>query len=185
MKLTRKLPSTLLLLGTFMLVFNSCKKDEAQQKKFYMICKINGVKTEFSASTSAISIWDSGDKATSISGIMDSTMSTYAIGFTIENFPSQDSITVGNYTDTSTRFDVLCVYYKLDYSLRYEAGTSEYQDQVYYNAPTGNHFVGTITSITSEGIRGTFSGDFYENGDVQQGSVINITDGEFYVKRYN
>jgi hypothetical protein len=68
--------------------------------------------------------------------------------------------------------------------MNYLAGTSIYQDQVYYNVTPGQHFVGTITSITDEGIRGSFSGDFYADGDVEQGNLIHVTEGEFYVRRF-
>ena len=184
MQLTKKLLSIFLLFGTICLAFTSCKKDDAQKKKFYMVCKIDGVKTEFSASTTGHMIWDGGYKEVSIAGTADVTTNPLYMGLNISNMPSQDSIVEGVYADTSVRFSVDGSYGKLDLSMNYMAGTSIYQDQVYYKVTPGQHFVGTITSITDEGIRGSFSGDFYADGDVEQGNLIHVTEGEFYVRRF-
>jgi hypothetical protein len=45
-----------------------------------------------------------------------------------------------------------------------------------------NHFKVTISSIVGNAARGTFSGDYYADGDVQSGTKLTITNGDFYVK---
>ena len=183
MQLTKKLLSILLLFGAIGIAFTSCKKDNAQQKDFYMTCKIDGVKSDFNAATTGHMIWDAGEKVMSIGGTVDVSTSTLFMGLDISNMPSQDSIVEGAYADNSDRFTVDGIYGKMDGSMSYMAGTSIYEDQVSNNITPGQHFVVTITSITNEGIRGTFSGDFYANGDVVQGALIHVTEGEFYVRR--
>ena len=172
-----------ILLLTVVFGYTACKKEDTQGKKFYMTCKLNGIKTDFSGTTTGAIIHDNGYTQVTIGGFTDTTVNGHAIGFIVTNVPSQDSIDAGIYADTTTRFEVLGAYDHMDGSLHYDAGTSMYQDLIHYGAPVHNHFIGIISEINAEGIRGTFSGDYYNDGDID-GDIITVTEGEFYVQRY-
>ena len=63
----------------------------------------------------------------------------------------------------------------------YESGQTVADDAATNNSTIANHFKVNITSIDGKTAKGTFSGDFYQDGDVTR-NKISITNGEFYVK---
>ena len=66
--------------------------------------------------------------------------------------------------------------------MEYEAGQTMADNAVAYNVTIAHHFKLNIISMDNKTIKGTFSGDYFQDGDVQSGTRLNITNGDFYVK---
>ena len=81
---------------------------------------------------------------------------------------------VGNWTDTSQKYAITGVYSPAN-GHDYAAGTVAVA-----GATITNHLKLTITSVDSTAVKGSFSGDFYLNGDLS-GTKSTITNGDFYV----
>ena len=87
----------------------------------------------------------------------------------------------GQYTDAMTDYTLLsnCTVNGVEH----DAGQTVASEAVINNITITNHFKVNITSITSTTISGTFSGDFYQDGDVVNGTKLTITNGDFFVLR--
>jgi hypothetical protein len=161
------------------LTFFSCKKDNTDTT-YGIKCNINGVPKTFNIQMRAQRELDNGYKSVSFIGLNNSSSEEY-LGGMVLNIPSQKEITAGTYTDASSEFEVLFTY-SLSYSgPDYEAGSSLYEYAQYRGVTVSNPLKLTITSISNDVIKGTFSGDFYidANPDNEKKS---ITNGEFAVK---
>ena len=165
-------------------LFSSCSKSGSDDGAYHVNCNIDGVASTFNAGDFAHIDAEpgTGNRALTINGLTGINVTAGSIGFVITNLPGGDSIAAGTYLDTSTRFEVLASY---DINVAdqddFEAGTSTYQEAIRAGNTIGNHFTVNITSRTSTTVKGSFSGDFYHNGDAK-GTKRSITSGDFYVK---
>ncbi|MBD0331776.1 MAG: hypothetical protein ICV66_03905 [Chitinophagaceae bacterium] len=162
-----------------LIVFVSCNKEEAEGK-FHVSFSVNGVNKTFTGHVFAHTETSGDYTVLTVNGSNTSTSFDNYLGFYLDNFPGRGNITTGQYEDISNNYTLLSTY-AVD-GVEYEAGQSVAEDAESYNINLANHFKVNITSMDANTIRGTFSGDYYEDGDVQNGIKLNITNGEFYAE---
>jgi len=167
-----------LILLAFACTFISCKKDK---DSYYFRCNIDGTARTFNFSTYAHKETENGLTGYGTGGFATASMDGDWIGIWIDNDPSTDDIVAGVYEDSSPDFSVLGTFTDGAAGIDYESGTSIYEDAITYGHTIANHFKVTIQSIDGKTIKGTFSGDFYPNGNLD-GTKKSITNGEFYLK---
>jgi hypothetical protein len=157
----------------------SCKKDK-DDDSFHITCKIDGVSKTFNEAIVGIKGTPEA-KGIVISGASKLSADAEGFAFILNEIDNENNIAAGTYTDESTTFQLLANYYGGSDAFDYHAGTEMYAESVHYNTPIVNHFIVAVTSIDNNTVRGTFSGDFYLDGDVK-GQKRSVTDGSFYVK---
>lgn len=163
--------------------FTSCNKERSNNNNneaFHVKCTVDGTPMTFNGYVFCHYEWAGGKKAVTINGATGLSATAASVGFVITNIPSGDSINAGTYTDASTNFEVLASYAPNISTIAYDAGTTVFNEAKLIGATITNHFVVKITSLNNQTARGTFSGDFYYDGD-PSGAKKTITNGEFYV----
>ena len=85
---------------------------------------------------------------------------------------------MGQYLDTDTTYTLLTNY--TTNGVSYDAGQTVAASAVTNSVSITNHFKLNITALTKTTIQGTFSGDYFQGGNVQSGTKITITNGSFY-----
>jgi hypothetical protein len=160
-------------------LFLSCNKE--YNHNYYFRFKADGTDKNYTGYILAhLEDLGSGDFELTILGAPNANSFDDYLGIYINNSPGGGTITAGQYNDNSTTRVVLSTYGKG--TIGYEAGTTMYEEAVANNVTITNHFTGNITELNTSGnARGTFSGDYYPDGDIH-GTKISITNGEFYVK---
>lgn len=164
----------------FAIIFSSCSKGHGNDDNFHVNFTLDGVNKSYTGHVVAHRDTTSGFYELTIIGATTATSFDDYMGIYINNDPSHANFALGNYPDNSTTFTVLTTHNKN--GIEYEAGQSVAQDAVTYGVSIAHHFKVTITSIDNTTIRGTFSGDYYQGGDVQGTSKLNVTNGDFYAK---
>lgn len=162
----------------FACFFISCKKDK---DSYYFRCNIDGTARTFNIGTYAHKEEENGHTAYLTGGFATSQGSGDWLGIYIDNTPSDAEIGTGLYEDSSPDFTVLGTLTDDQAGIDYDAGTSMYEDAITYGHTIANHFKVTIEAIDNNTIRGTFSGDFFPEGNLD-GTKKSITNGEFYLK---
>jgi hypothetical protein len=164
--------------------FLSCKKEQSGSNNndaYYVTCTIDGKVMKFNGYLFCHYEWSGGYKSVTINGATDLSSTAAYVGFVITNIPSRDSINAGTYTDASTNFEVLAAHSpNISSNIDYHAGTTLYNEAMLAGVTITNRFTVKITSINNQTAKGTFSGDFYYDGD-PTGAKKTITNGEFYV----
>ena len=156
-----------------------CSKDK-DESTYYVTFMVDGVKKSFTNYTFGHFETTGGFTELSMLGANSSTADDNYAGIYINNYPGLLPITTGVYEDSSIDFTVLATYAIDD--VEYEGGQTVSDNVIQYNIPGHQRFTVIITEITQTSIRGTFSGDYYEGGDVQTGTKLRITNGEFNVQ---
>ena len=166
-----------LLLPT--ILFLSCSKET--DENYHVSFTANGAAKTYTAHTLAhLQDAGGGNFELTILGAASSTSYDDYLGIYINNSPGGGAIQAGQYNDNTPDRIVLTTYE--NGGSAYEAGHTVADQAVIYNVPIANHFKVTISELTTNGVaRGTFSGDYYKDGDVHS-TKISITSGEFYVK---
>ena len=163
----------------FFIILSSCKKDK-DDENFHVSFTVNGVNKTYTGFAVVHMESISGSTTLTILGGNSATSFDDYMGIYIDNSPTSAAITAGQYEDLSANFVVLSTY--ANTGIDYESGLSVAEDAVFYNIPIANHFNVNITSMDGSTAKGTFSGDYYADGDVQSGTKLTITNGDFYVK---
>ena len=172
----KKFSVVVLLLFIFL---SSCKKDNSGED-YHVSFTVNGVNKTYKGYAVAHADTISGNITLTILGGNSATSFDDYIGIYIDNSPTGADINAGQYEDNSSGFTLLTTY--SNSGIDYEAGQSVAEDAVFYNVTIPNHFKVNISSMDGKTAKGTFSGDYYEDGDVQTGTKLSITNGDFYVK---
>jgi hypothetical protein len=160
-------------------VLAGCKK-ESEEEEYFLSFMANGAEKRYTAYVTAGEEVTAGYTTLIILGSVSATATNDYLGIYINNDPGLRGIGTGEYTDASTNFTVLTTHARN--GLDYEAGQTVVMDATYYGVTIPNRFKVTITQRSGDKIRGTFSGDYYEDGDVRFGEKITITNGEFHAK---
>jgi len=163
----------------FSIVLSSCNKDK-DDEIFHVSFSVNGVNKTYTGYAVVHTETISGITTLTILGGNSATSYDDYMGIYIDNSATGATIAGGQYEDNSTTFTVLTTYSNT--GTDYEAGESVAADGVAYGVTIANHFKVNISSMDGNTARGTFSGDYYEDGDVQTGTKLSITNGDFYVK---
>jgi hypothetical protein len=171
----------------------SCKKSSSNSNpstsKYFISCTINGANKTFNVSTQAIdSNFGGGLEMVGIGGLSDTSGTPEGFDLSIQNDPTLQPITTGNYTDTSSSVtlnsDILSNYYiGISDANYFNAGTVFAEIMSGSGSTLTNHLKVSITLLSSTEIKGTFSGDYYANQDPSATSSIHtVTNGNFYLK---
>jgi hypothetical protein len=162
--------------------FLSCRKERSNNNNeaFYVTCTVDGTPMKFNGYVFCHYEWAGGYKAVTINGATGMSSTAASVGFVITNYPGADSINTGTYTDASTDFELLASYAPNISAIAYDAGTTVFNEAKLTGTIIANHFTVKITSLNNQTAKGTFSGDFYYDGD-PSGAKKTITNGEFYV----
>jgi hypothetical protein len=169
-----------ILAVSFVVLFSSCKKEKSNND-YHVSFNVEGVSKKFTGYTFAHIDSAGGDVELTILGARTTTSYDDYLGIYINNFPGGGNIPAGEYRDNSANFTVLTTFQNLTNGNEYEAGQTVNDDATQNNITITNHFKVTITSIDGRTARGTFSGDYFKDGD-PTGNKVSITNGDFYVK---
>lgn len=162
----------------FLLLFVSCKKNNSDDN-YHVSFTVNGVGKTYTGHVLAHTEVNSGFTTLIILGANSATSFNDNMGIYIDNYPGGATISAGAFQDNATNYTLLSTY--TNNAIDYEAGQSVAEDGVLYNVPIASHFKVNITSMDSHTARGTFSGEYYKDGDVHT-TPLSITNGDFYVK---
>ena len=158
----------------------SCKKSSSSPG-YHLTATIDGTAKTFNISPYAVKQTNGGAMKIGIIGVAStSTGESLEIDLANNAGTTYPAIVAGTYADTSTVFDVEA-YYTPTLTTEYDAGNTLAQEGVNTVTTYANHFKLVITSIDSVSIKGTFSGDFYFNGDLSAAKK-SFTNGDFYAK---
>jgi hypothetical protein len=147
---------------------------------FYIKFKVNGTTKEYTGYVVAHVDVVSGTATLTILGAPSATTFDDYMGIYIANDPSGNNITAGIYEDLSGDFTVLTTY--ASSRIEYEAGQSVAEDAAAGSITIPIHFNAIINSMSDETVKGSFSGSYYADGDVENGTRLDITEGEFYAE---
>ena len=163
----------------FFIVLSSCTKNKPAEN-YHVSFTVNGVNKTYTGYAVVHTETISGNTTLTILGANTPTSVEDNMGIYLDNSPTGTAIVAGQYEDNATGFTVLTTY--TNTSIDYEAGQSVAEDAVFYNVPIANHFKVNISSMDGKTAKGTFSGDYYADGDVRTGTKLTITNGDFFVK---
>jgi hypothetical protein len=177
--LMRSILKILLLLNVFLA---GCIKETSfeKQKGFYISCTIDGIPTTYIA-LAAGDRTDPGNGIISMYAVLDRATDNDFFGLTVSSVNLSKAVTAGEYTDADTDFRVYSGFGDLTRRINYNAGSSLVVLARSGGINISNHLKVTITELRYRTIRGTFSGDFYEQMD-PRGIIKKVTDGSFYVR---
>jgi hypothetical protein len=167
----------------FIILFVSCQKEKNRQNtdtNYHVSFTVDGSKKTFTGYAVAHTDTISGYVSLTILGAPGENSFDNYMGVYLDNFPAKGNITSGQYLDNGTNFTLLTTY--VVNGVEYESGVSVAEDAVTENVTIANHFKLNITSMDKNTARGTFSGDYFSDGDPKDGTKLTITNGEFYVK---
>jgi hypothetical protein len=161
------------------IVFGSCKK-ETGDENYHVSFTVDGINKTYTAHVLGHLDTTGAYISLTILGADSPTSFDNYMGIYLDNSPGNGSVTATTYTDNSANFSLVTTYARN--GIDYESGQSVALDAVSSGVTITNHFKMIITSMTSTTIKGTFSGDYYTNGNTQTGTKLKITNGDFYVK---
>ncbi|MGZ8554214.1 MAG: hypothetical protein ACXWV8_12450 [Chitinophagaceae bacterium] len=161
------------------ILLSSCKKDNSGED-YHVSFTVDGVSKTYTGHVLAHADTTSGYITLTILGANSASSFDNYIGIYLDNLPGGADINTGQYADNSAGFTLLTTY--AVNGTEYEAGQSVAEDAIFYNVTIPNHFKVNISSMDGKTAKGTFSGDYYPDGNVQSGTKLNITNGDFYVK---
>ena len=168
----------LITVAIALLIFNSCSKS-GSDSNYHVSFSVNGSNKTYTGYVLAHMDTAAGYITLTVIGSGSAFSFDNFFGFYLDNYSGGNPIVPGQYLDTSTDFTLLASYTST--SIEHEAGQSVADDAAFYNIPI-THFKINIIAMDANTIRGTFSGDFFTGGDVQNGMKVSITNGVFYVK---
>ena len=160
--------------------FYSCKKDNSSNTNYHFSFTADGVNKTFNSFNWAHFDTTGGYIELTILGANGPTSTDNYLGVYLNNDSGQQPIKAGQYFDTDNKTTLLSTY--AVNNVESESGQSMAIEASNYNVPITNHFKLNITSMDKTTVKGTFSGDYYQDGDVRNGKKITITNGDFYVK---
>jgi hypothetical protein len=161
----------LVLISTAM----SCKKSNSGSG-YHMTANIGGTNKSFDQ-TPPIAARQTSPGPTNVvtvTGILNSSTGESMI---LTIFSSKD-IVAGTYTDSNADFDVSVVYIASLVN-QYYTGTSMATEAESQSITIKNHFKLVISSIDARSVKGTFSGDMFDDGNVTT-TPKPLTSGDFY-----
>jgi hypothetical protein len=154
----------------------SCKKSNSSTS-FHLTATIDGKAETFNVNLTATRVGAN----VFFSGASSATASSdEALLFALIGSSRQPSFTVGSYQDTASSFDVQATY-RQTLASQYEAGSPTAGTALSTGTIITNHFTLVITAIDSVSIKGSFSGDYFLDGNPGNAKKT-ITNGDFYAK---
>lgn len=159
-------------------LFISCKKDKNDDPGSYHIsCKVDGAAKTFNST--ALAVRGTADaKGLAINGTSAMTETADAFAFVVSDIETE--VGTGTYTHDGTGYMLLGGYHDGPLNTDYDAGTELSAEAAANDKTITNHFKVVITSIDNKTVKGTFSGDFYADGNLD-GDKKTLTEGSFYL----
>jgi hypothetical protein len=176
----KKLFASLSIFFIFLLI-SSCKKSSSSST-YFLTATINGTSKTFGINPAATIDTSGNQIEIGMVGAVSATTDE-SINIELNNLDSLNPIVAGVYSDTSSDFEVEG-FYDSNPSTQYMAGFIFDGPGYAGSAQLANHFKIVISSIDNVAIKGSFSGNFYPNGDPSQ-TPIAITNGNFYLKFFH
>lgn len=170
-----------LIAACVLILFSSCKKESSGSNSYHVSFTVDGVNKSYTGYAIVHIDSAAGDIELTILGGKTAASYDDYFGIYINNYPGGGKIPAGEYHDNSTAFTVLSTFQNGATGKEYESGQTVNDDATSHNVAIVNHFKANITSMDGKTAKGTFSGDYYQDGDIQS-SKISITNGDFYVK---
>jgi hypothetical protein len=153
-------------------VFVSCKKSGGSSSSdYHFTATVDGQSQSFNLSPLAVKVTNSGVSMIAFEGFAGNQSNQQVIAMSWTSLYAGQNLTVGNYSDTASKY-ALGGNYNPSITVSYVAGSGIMTG--------GTNLKMTITSIDSTAVKGTFSGNFYLNGDPSSPKK-SITNGDFYV----
>ena len=171
------LKSLLALLGIVLLFTTSCKKESKNDGNtdYYVKIKKNGAWVSFPAVAGELGP-DLGNSALIDLGVTAaSTNGNERFDLTVQL--SGTTFPIGTYTSDNPNYQT-----DVTFVLDNAADLSYYDIGDAPNLAPSKYTI-NITAITAETLTGTFTGNYLYDSFANTGAVVNITEGEFYVKR--
>lgn len=168
MKKTVKLILILVVFVSGAFLFESCSKDEADAGEYYMRFKANGNFVEYTYQLGLTAGFaQSGNQYVGTISGMDDASSNFSL-LLYNLAPISETTYSGYAVSVDGTVGVLFAHKEKESGAVFSSGvTADYDARV------------TLSEITETGVKGTFSGIVKASGH----SDMNITEGEFYVKR--
>lgn len=163
-------------------VLVSCKKSNSgSSNSYHFTATVDGKAQTFNVSPLATRITAYGITDIVIEGFNGTSSSntqTLSLGW-VNSSANSTPFGTGTWSDTSRKYAIAGVY-AVPNTDQYASGTNVTGQASLSGVTITNHFKITITSMDSTAIKGTFSGDFYDMGNVS-GAKKTITNGDFFV----
>lgn len=169
-----------LLLLLLIVVAASCKKDSTpSDNDSYVKFKLNGSSVTYKGlGELGPDLGDASKTDLGVNGYSNDKKSSFSISIQIDG----SDFKPGTYSS-----DQYPQYYMIvDFLLTPDPSTAKYYDITDALDKDPSKYIVTITSITPTQIKGTFTGNYLyddSNSDDPDGGIVNITEGEFQVKR--
>ena len=160
-------------------LFSSCKKS-SPAATYSMTATLSGVPKSFNFTPPIAAISSTGGSTYIVITGIGSASGGEEMVIQLSNESGGGPIIAGTYYDTTQNF-LVSVSCTLNPNAVYLAGSVVAEFASISGITIVNHLKVVITSISSTAIKGTFSGDFYTNGDPTL-AKIPITNGNFYAK---
>ncbi len=160
-----------LLFSLLALAATSCKKDKADDS-IHLKCKIDGVEKTFNTSALAGAHTEDGESMFIALGLSAASESAEHFSFYIAKEGS--AVTTGTYTVDNETYSITGQYASGSGSSVFIGGSTVTTSE---NAQA---FKIIITQIDDKTVRGTFSGELYEDGD-DSNAKKTVTEGSFYL----
>jgi hypothetical protein len=172
---------TILFSALFLCLFASCKKSNSNSSNsnYHFTATVDGKAQTFNVSPLATQLTAYGVTTVAIEGFTGTGTATQAfiLGVT-SDLASSFTFHTGAYSDTTVGYS-LTGSFTTSGAQAYASGTSV-TGEASSAGVSVNHLKITITSLDSTAVKGTFSGDFFFEGDLT-GTKQTITNGDFFV----
>ena len=162
----------LFLLSVLVVAATSCKKDKADDS-IHLKCKVDGVEKTFNTSTTAGASTEDGQSILAVFGSSAASESAEHLILYISKTGS--AVTTGTYSVDGENYSVTGLY-----STGTSGGVSYVGGNEINTSEASKALKIVITQIDDKTVRGTFSGEFYEDGD-DSNPKKTISEGSFYV----
>lgn len=160
----------------------SCSKEESivEDTNYHLSCSIDGVAMTFNVNSGAVEINDNGNWLLGMGGINADSANAATLAIGVYATLPGIKVPAGSYTDNGTSFQLISTFSDVYNQVDYNAGQEMYDIAQDAGVTIVNHLQVQITELTDKTVRGKFSGDYYEESEIE-GSIKKITNGDFYL----
>jgi hypothetical protein len=163
-------------------LLSSCSKEKsvAEDTNYHLTCSIDGVPTRFNVNSGAIELNQGGFWVLGMGGISADSANAPTLALGIYATETGKKVPAGSYTDNGTTFQLLSTYSDVQQQIDYSAGQDMYNQANQAGFTIQNHLQIQVIELTDKIVRGTFSGDYFEDSELD-GTIKKITNGDYYL----
>ena len=170
--------NTILSCAALLCILASCKKSSSGSN-YHVTATVDGTSQTFNVSPLAIQIQNGGLTMITIEGFSTNTSTTSTMALSWNNNVTTQKFGPATYADTAQNYSTMGVY-AVSVGQSFVSGSGIEMLAAGTGTTIANHLKLVITSVDSTHIKGTFSGDFYQNSDIS-GAIKKVTNGDFDV----